>query len=171
MREVTSLPEMGSAWVAHAATSNSQEDTVRLRGWNAATLLGLTGCLSGVGPGEIVVVPLPGTASMRVGERVQLQNTGWTLTFNAVTSDSRCPIDAVCIQAGEAVLDLMLENLLSAQPRIPTYQVTLKGDKPDTVAGLILRQVRLDPPPRTSRTITPRDYVAQISIRRQYPPD
>ncbi|MEP6589911.1 MAG: hypothetical protein ABJC19_01905 [Gemmatimonadota bacterium] len=141
---------------------------MRLMGWKATTVLGLTGCLSGVGPGGITVVPLPGTATMHVGDRVQLKNTGWTLTFNAVTSDSRCPVDAVCIQAGEAVLDLTLENLLSAQPRIPAYQVTLKGEKPDTVAGLILRQVQLDPPKRTNTTITPRDYVAKISIRQQY---
>lgn len=141
-----------------------------MTGWSLGVLLGVTGCLSGVGPNDVVTVP--GTATMRIGQQVHLGNGVWTLTFNAVTSDSRCPMGALCIVAGEAVLDLTLENLLSAQPRPPAYQVTIKGEVPDTIAGFIFQLKQLDPFPQLNKTIDPKEYVAKIAVQYlQYAPD
>ncbi|MES2304751.1 MAG: hypothetical protein V4558_04560 [Gemmatimonadota bacterium] len=134
-------------------------------------VLGLTGCTSATGPNGIGTVPIPGTVTMRVGDQVKLKNSAWVLTFSSVKSDSRCPVDVTCIQAGETSLEFVLDNPLSAQPRPPAVQVILNGEKPDTVAGLILRVTRVDPARYAGKTITSRQYAAELAIAWLTPPD
>ena len=40
---------------------------------------------------------------------------GLTLTFDRVRADSRCPLDALCIQAGEAIVVLTVSQSAAAQ--------------------------------------------------------
>lgn len=49
-------------------------------------------------------VPLNAAFPLRVGETVELAAQDTVLTLAAVKSDSRCPPDAACPQAGDAVL-------------------------------------------------------------------
>lgn len=132
-------------------------------------LLGLAGCASVTGPNGIV--PVPGTVTMRVGDTVRLGSAARTLTFSGVKSDSRCPVDVTCIQAGETSLEFILDNPLSMQPRPPAMQVILNGEKPDTVAGLILWVTRVEPVRRAGKSITSGQYAATVAIAGQYAPD
>ncbi len=42
--------------------------------------------------------------SLRPGEGVAIEATAWSLTFTAVSEDSRCPKDVICVWAGRAVV-------------------------------------------------------------------
>ena len=54
-------------------------------------------------PGE---VPYGQPFDLKVGESARVGDDRVGVTFEAVKSDSRCPIDAICITAGEAVVAL-----------------------------------------------------------------
>ena len=53
----------------------------------------LSGSSSTVNPGEEVI--------LRIGQSVVIKGEDLKITFSEVSGDSRCPADAVCIQAGE----------------------------------------------------------------------
>lgn len=78
---------------------------------------------------------------------------GPTVTFAQVAEDSRCPIDAVCIQAGRATVRLQIHRGDSASELLLS---TRDGASADTVGGHEVRLVALLPPPRAA-TPTPVD--------------
>ena len=57
---------------------------------------------------------LPVTVDLAVGNRVSLVDRGITLRFDGVVTDNRCPMGALCIVAGQAVLSFSLTG-----PRVP----------------------------------------------------
>ncbi|MEO5798313.1 MAG: hypothetical protein ABIZ70_03830 [Gemmatimonadales bacterium] len=134
-------------------------------------VLALAGCTSATGANGLGIVPVPGSVRMRVGDTVRLGSVARTLTFSSVRSDSRCPVDVTCIQAGETSLEFVLDNPLSAQPRPPAMQVILNGVKPDTVAGLVLRVTRVEPARHAGKEIAAGEYVVTVAIAGQYAPD
>jgi len=85
--------------------------------------------------------------SLSVDDRATLAEAGISVVFWNVLGDSRCPVDAVCVWQGEAVLDLIL-----ARPGQPPVHLRLAHpagpSAPDSVAvgdGLSLRLVRVEP--------------------------
>ena len=97
-----------------------------------------------VAAGTEFELPLGGAAQVAGGP---------TVTFAEVTEDSRCPIDAVCIQAGKATVHLGIQRGDSVSDlRLSTRN----GPIADTVGAHEVRLVALLPPPRAS-TPTPTD--------------
>lgn len=100
-----------------------------------------------VSPGQSVQLQVEQTAIV-AGSTVRVQFIR--------AADSRCPLDAVCITAGAAVIDLVLSG------SGPTQAVTLQlGPKPMTATygGLLLEATALDPfpslqQPRGAQTLT-----------------
>lgn len=80
-------------------------------------------------------------------------NGGPDVSFEAVVEDSRCPIDAVCIQAGRATVRLGIRHPDGAQA---IELSTREGAAADTVQGYGVRLVSLLPPPRAAAP-TPSD--------------
>ena len=72
------------------------------------------------------------------------QADGLTITFEAITGDSRCPEDVECIWAGEAgvrlVIDGTEEELLASDPELAPEAVVRRGN-------VALRAVGLTPYP------------------------
>jgi hypothetical protein len=78
---------------------------------------------------------------------------GPAVTFAEVVEDSRCPVDAVCIQAGRATVRLAVEHGgLREELRLSTRE----GAVADTIGGFEVRLVALLPAPRAAAP-TPRD--------------
>jgi hypothetical protein len=86
----------------------------------------------------------------------------FAVRFNRVTGDSRCPADAICIQGGDAVVnitaidddalvDLELHTGSMAPVQYGSYTITL---------------VQLQPYPFSSRTIRPEEYRATLKVTR-----
>ena len=117
------------------------------------------GCASSIDS----VVQLPGTVALKVGGGAQIAGSSWTVKFDSVSSDSRCPLGVFCIQAGAAVLVLELVNPL-VDPAPGSDLHFQLGATPVVMHGFRFTQVEILPIRRQNETIEPRSYVAMIMI-------
>lgn len=96
----------------------------------------LTGCASAVGSGGRTL-GAGGQATLSAGESVTLPDAS-TLTYVGVTSDSRCPPNVQCIQAGEATVafrhtmgsashDVELKSRTATTADLGDWRLTLVG--------------------------------------------
>jgi hypothetical protein len=105
--------------------------------------------------------PLDRSVVLAPGQSVEL-TSDLSLGFVAVLDDSRCPINASCVQAGDAVV------------RLAVTSRTARGDHdlhtaivaPVTFDGLELRLLELQPYPFGGRPTNADDYRATIHVRR-----
>ena len=127
-----------------------------------ATLLCVVsfGCGGGVtGPS----VPLGEPFTLAVNEATVVSGTPLAIQFTGVTGDSRCPADAVCIQGGDAVVHIRVED-----GRTSTYELHT-GDlsKGAVIHGdYRITLVELQPYPFSSRAISPGEYRATLTVSR-----
>ena len=112
------------------------------------------------GPTDPSVVRLDEEFVIAPNGPVQIADRSERLHFVRVISDSRCPVDVVCIQAGDAVVHIEILSpdetarldLHTADARQVTYR------------GLTITLVRLTPSPVSSRTIVPEEYWATLRV-------
>jgi len=77
--------------------------------WVLGTVLIAAACSRGDVPLSADVRPhLNAPFTLTVGQSAVLDEPAVTVTFTAVTGDSRCAIDVVCVWAGDAVVRLRL---------------------------------------------------------------
>jgi hypothetical protein len=124
-------------------------------------LLFATACdeKSPVGP----TVPLNQQFTLAPGESASIENTSIRVEFMRVSGDSRCPADAVCIQGGDALVELRVSNGSAAEYDLHT------GDESRaavTHEGYRIELVQLQPFPFSSRTIQPGEYRATLTVSR-----
>jgi len=129
------------------------------RAVTVALVLWALGCGgSPVAPGD---VPYGQPFDLKVGESLRVGDDGLGVTFQSVKSDSRCPMDAMCIQMGDAVAALQFEVDGKTLTR------DLHTDPAKTEARLdryVVRLVTLLPYPSAARPTAPDDYVAQLRV-------
>ncbi len=109
-------------------------------------------------------LPLDQRVALARGQAGVVSGSATRLQFVDVTSDSRCPADALCIQAGEAVVQLRtIDNGA-------TEDYELRTGDPNRAAvtrrGLRIELVDLQPHPFSGRPIAPGDYRATIIVSR-----
>lgn len=110
-------------------------------------------------PGD---VPLGQPFELRAGASAVLPGD-LTITFDRVQSDSRCPIDAVCVRAGEAIIVVLLKTGSSGRD-----ERELRTDATGSeivYRDYTIRLVTLAPYPRASTPTRPEDYVATFVVR------
>ena len=99
---------------------------------------------------------------VRAGSTAELPD-GIRLRFDSVLSDSRCPIDAICIRAGEAVIAITLSKAGSAAARFD-----VQTDPPDrrsaSYSGHSITLTALQPFPRSDRQVQPSGYAATFVV-------
>jgi hypothetical protein len=100
---------------------------------------------------------------LKVGSGASIDGTPWTVIFDSVAADSRCPIGAFCIQQGEAVLALELASPLADPLPQDSPHFTL-GSTPIDVEGLRFSQLTVTPLPTIDHPIDPATYVVTLSI-------
>ena len=126
----------------------------------AALLAGAIGCASVDTP---VVAADPGIAfALPLGKTASVNGNSARITFNKVTDDSRCPVDVVCIWAGDAKVELaIVRNGSPADTRV----ISITSPNNEVVSGdLRIRLVGLAPAPRQSEPSARRAYVAQLIV-------
>jgi hypothetical protein len=110
-------------------------------------------------------VPLGQAFELKAGASASLPN-GLMLTFDRVTSDSRCPINAVCIVAGEAVIVLKI-----SQRSGDAVERELRTGQPPVSETSFLKYsielVGLAPLPFAGHVTKPEDYVATLKVVQQ----
>jgi hypothetical protein len=90
-----------------------------------------------------------------------------TLTFAGVRSDSRCPMDVVCISAGDASVAVRLTSQAGGEVERELHTNPRSGAAADTAyLGYAIALVSLAPYPRSTRQIRPGDYVATFTVAR-----
>jgi hypothetical protein len=108
-------------------------------------------------------VPLNQRFTLAPGESATIENTSVQIEFMRVSGDSRCPADAICIQGGDALVELRVRNGNSAEYELHT------GDQSRaavTHAGFRIELMELQPYPFSSRTIQPGEYRATLTVTR-----
>lgn len=102
---------------------------------------------------------------IRVGEIVALENSTWTLRFDAVTADSRCPVDVQCVWAGEVTARFTASP--NAGPSV-ALEVTLgpNTDASSPLETLVLSLLEMNPAPKAGTPIAQGTYVATVVVER-----
>ncbi|MGE5926151.1 MAG: hypothetical protein ACM357_02270 [Gemmatimonadota bacterium] len=98
------------------------------------------------------LVPAGAEFEVPLGVTVRVAG-GPAVTFAEVLEDSRCPIDAVCVQAGRATVRLTVDH---GGMREEFRLSTREGAVADTVGRHAVRLVAVLPAPRAASP-TPRD--------------
>jgi len=105
--------------------------------------------------------PLGQSFELRAGASAAIEG-GLQIKFERVPSDSRCPMDALCIRAGEALVALTVsqdgQNAASRELR------TDGAASETTYLGFSIKLIALAPYPRSDRQILPEDYVATLAV-------
>jgi hypothetical protein len=99
--------------------------------------------------------------SMKIGESITVGEL--RLTFKNVAGDSRCPIDAVCVWAGDGEIALKIEQGTLAA--VAALHTTLEPKKTEW-NGYTISLVSLTPAPKANTPTDPADYRAQILVTR-----
>lgn len=125
-------------------------------------LLAVTGCdeQSPTGP----TVSLNQRFTLAPGEMATIDGASIRIQFIRVTGDSRCPADAVCIQGGDALVNVrVLDGGSAVEHELHTGDLARAHV---THRDLRIALVELQPYPFSSRTIQPGDYRATLTVTR-----
>ena len=119
--------------------------------------LAAAGCSSPTAPDAVLGKPF----SLKTGATAELPD-GSQLTFARVVNDSRCPIDAICITAGDAEI--------SVQLRPPSGQVesramhTQPSGSQISYGSYTIALTELTPYPQASRPTPVTEHVATFVV-------
>jgi hypothetical protein len=109
-------------------------------------------------PGEL---PLGQSFELQPGTSATLQG-GLEVAFDAVRSDSRCPMDALCVWAGEGIVAVRLSQ--SGSDQAERELKTAPSGSEATYGSYSITLITLQPYPRSDRAIQPNDYVATFTV-------
>ena len=142
-----------------------------MRNFTAALLIAaFTGCSSGTSSEVTATSQNSQTVSqqelgrafaMKIGETIQLNDL--RLTFRSVEGDSRCPVDAVCVWAGDAEIALRIEQ--AGKAAVAALHTTLEPKKTEW-NGYTIALVSVSPARRASEPVKAEDYRAEILVTR-----
>lgn len=98
---------------------------------------------------------------VKIGETISVG--GLRLTFRSVEGDSRCPIDAICVWAGDAEIALRIEQ--GSQAAVAALHTMLEPKKTEW-NGYTIALVSVSPARSSASSIDPKDYRAQLIVTR-----
>jgi hypothetical protein len=100
--------------------------------------------------------------ALAAGESATVSGTGLRVEFERVVSDSRCPADALCITAGEAVLAVAVAR--NGRPAAPISLRTEGAGRRAVIGDWALSLTRLEPYPAGGRVILAGEYKAIFRV-------
>lgn len=141
------------------------------RAWIAASALAAAALVSGCGGGDDGFSLPSGTdfglgveVQLRIGQNGNIGAESFTMQFQGVTEDSRCPLNALCVQAGQATVQLAAQKSgFSVQQVALTIPGALAAV---SYAGYTIRLTKLEPYPVAGQPIVPSSYVATFVVTR-----
>lgn len=123
-------------------------------------LLGATACELG---SPTAPSPVDRQVVLAIGQSAPITAAALSLTFLGVPTDSRCPANALCIDAGSASVDV-LATAFSGGASVLRFET--RDPKPVRLGSTTVALVQLSPYPASSRPIAPADYRATLRVRR-----
>jgi len=118
-----------------------------------ALVAAVSACEPAAAPGDVA---LGVEFTLAPGQSVLAGDDGLPLTFVSVTEDSRCPVDAVCVWAGQVVVDVTTGGAGERH--------ALKPAETLAVPGFRVKLVKVEPYPSSRSTIAPSDYRATFVV-------
>ena len=110
-----------------------------------------------------VEIELDQEFEIKVGDSAILANQGLIIKYMAVTEDSRCPINAICVWEGNASVTLELKNSISDQ--MITRLNTNLNLKSIDFFGVNIILTELNPYPKSNESINPDNYVVKLIVK------
>jgi hypothetical protein len=107
-------------------------------------------------------VPQGEPFSLRVGESA-LTADELRIRFDTVRSDSRCPMDVMCVRAGEAVIALTLSR--EGESGVGREVETTPARSTTEYLNFSITLSSLQPYPRSDRPIQSADYIATFVVK------
>ncbi len=101
--------------------------------------------------------------SLAPGETAIVRESLARVRFLGVQNDSRCPMNALCIQQGDATVRLDISGGGASQR---TYDLTVNAGKSALHGALTIALEQLQPYPVLPATIQPGDYRATFRVTR-----
>ena len=107
-------------------------------------------------------VPLNQQFTLAPGEAATVTGASLQVRFVRVTGDSRCPGDAICIQGGDAIVQISVGNRNGSAD----YELHTGDSSRSAVshAGFRVELVSLEPYPFSSRPFSPDQYRAILKV-------
>ncbi len=102
--------------------------------------------------------------TIATGEIVSIRGEPLKIRFDAVTEDSRCPLNVVCIQAGRAVCQLTLTTGVTTEIALNETGGT-NGFTRQTAGGYAW-EFQVTPYPKAGEPIKPADYRLTLTVTR-----
>jgi hypothetical protein len=124
----------------------------------AAALLAAAGCFSPTGPDAVVGTPF----ELKHGATASLPENA-RLRFDTVRADSRCPIDAICVTAGDATIAV---TLMRGSGNESHDVQTIPAQSQFSYSKYIVKLTELQPYPRSDRQSRPEDYTATFVVEK-----
>lgn len=97
------------------------------------------------------------------GQAAAVAEASLTVRFVGVAGDSRCPIDALCVQGGDAIVRVDVEP---ARGSHSSYELHTGDMRPARHGDLTLAIVELAPYPFSARPTQPGDYRLTLRVKR-----
>jgi hypothetical protein len=99
---------------------------------------------------------------LRAGHTAILPD-GLRLRFDRVQADSRCPLDAICVSAGDATIAV---SFISRNGNADSRELhTQPGGSQISYGSYTIALTELQPYPRSTQQTKPEDYVATFVVR------
>ena len=114
--------------------------------------------------GTIKTMQIGEAISLKINESAKLATNDLSVTFKAVTSDSRCPQGAQCVWAGEA--DVVLTVKAGENSQDITVKVGAGAANKATVEPYVISILKLDPYPVLNQSIQASDRVIELRVDR-----
>lgn len=102
---------------------------------------------------------------LKVGEKVSVEKAGLNVSFEAVTEDSRCPVDVTCVWAGNAKVALKVSK--TGRRAVGLKLNTGLEPKHQIYHGYDVKLVGLNPHLKKGEKINKNDYVATLVVTRK----
>ena len=100
--------------------------------------------------------------NIRVGRTIIVD--GIRIRFDVVESDSRCPMDAICVWEGDAVARFVVEQTGAPSSALTLQLHTSLQPKNGSAHGFRIELLTLQPYPRAATGTKPEDYIASVKI-------
>lgn len=124
----------------------------------AALLIATAGCSSS--PSSPSSPDLHTTVTLAPGESAPIGGRT-SVAFQSVVSDSRCPADVMCVQAGDATITVLVT---SGSAEVELQLKTSEAGRSADAGGFTLTLDALTPYPYSGRPTAPQDYRATIEV-------
>jgi len=105
--------------------------------------------------------------SLGIGQTANIEGEKLVIKFKAVLEDSRCPINVVCVWAGNGKVEFEILDI-DGQNKTVTLN-TEEEPRVTTLKGHTLKLISLNPPRIDGVSISPGDYSVKLLVERRSP--